>query len=135
MGRKLRTRIKKTYIEGLSEVENQLAKMGDAAGEILDRAAFEGAQIVLNAARSKAPVDTGRLRDSLILKKSKAKEPKKRVQYYITKKSDVKHFAPVELGTSKMKAQPFLRPAFDENTSNVAKKVNEEILKALGRVL
>ena len=134
MAKRLKTRIRKTYIDGLPEVEKLLSEMGDAAGEVLDKAAMEGAQIVLDDAKNKVPVDTGRLRDSLVLKKSKVKNAKVRGQYYVTKKSGAEHFAPVELGTSKMKAQPFLRPAVDENMYKVAKKINTEVLKAIVRI-
>lgn len=134
MAKRLKTRIRKTYIEGLDEIEKLLTDMGDAAAGVLDKAAMEGAQIVLNDAKNKAPVDTGKLRDSLILKKSKVKNPKVRGEYYVSKKSGAEHFAPVELGISKMKAQPFLRPAVDENMGKVAKTINTEVLKALGRI-
>ena len=134
MAKRLKTRIRKTYIEGLPEVEKLFSEMGDAAAEVLDKAAMDGAQIVLNDAKNKVPVDTGKLRDSLILKKSKVKNAKVRGEYYVSKKSGAEHFAPVELGTSKMKAQPFLRPAVDENMGKVAKTINDTVLKAIGRV-
>jgi HK97 gp10 family phage protein len=74
------------------------------------------------------------LRNSLILKKRKVKNARVKSEYYVTKKSGVAHFAPVELGTSKMKAQPFLRPAIDENKHIIAKRINDQMLKAIGRV-
>jgi HK97 gp10 family phage protein len=131
-----RVRVKKlkTHIEGLDEVIKLVAELGDAAAEALDKAAKAGAEIVLSAAKQKVPVDTGELRDSLILKKSRTRKPNIRSQYYVTKKSGAEHFAPVELGTSKMKAQPFLRPAIDENKRNIAKTVNDEMLRAVGRI-
>jgi HK97 gp10 family phage protein len=131
-----RSRVKKikTYIDGMDEVIKLVQDMGDAAADALDKASRAGADIVLAQAKQKAPVDTGKLRDSLILKKSKLKNPNVKSEYYVTKKSGVKHFAPVELGTSKMQAQPFLRPAVDENKRSVAKAVNDELLRAIGRI-
>lgn len=133
MAKKVKMKKLKTYVEGADEVIKMLGDMGDAAAGVLDDAAKAGAELVLESAKNRVPVDTGKLRDSLDLKKSKVKNPKIKGEYYVTKKSGAEHFAPVELGTSKMKAQPFLRPAIDENMSEVAKKVNDVVLKALGR--
>lgn len=134
MTRRAKVRKMKTHIEGLDEAKKLMQELGDAAADVLDQAARSGAEIVLAEAKKKAPVDTGTLRDSLLIKKSKLKNPHIKSQYYVTKKRGVDYFVPVELGTSKMKAQPFLRPAVDENTRTVAKKINAEILKAIGRI-
>lgn len=134
MAKRVRVKKLKTHIEGMDEVLKLVAELGDAASVALDKAAKAGSEIVLSAAKEKVPVDTGELRESLILKKSRVKNPRIRSQYYVTKKSKAAHFAPVELGTSKMKAQPFLRPAIDENKRSIAKTVNDEMLKAIGRI-
>ena len=134
MAKRLKTRNIKTHIEGMDEVIKLLEEMGEEAESVIDDAAKSGAQIVLKRAKQIVPVDTGVLKDSLILKKSKIKNAKVKSVYTVSKKSGAKHFAPVELGTSKMKAQPFIRPAFDENLKNVASKINEEILRAIGRI-
>lgn len=131
-----RVRVKKlnTYIEGMDEVTKLLQDLGDTAIDALDNASKAGADIVLAEAKQKAPVDTGTLRESLILKKSKVKNARVKSEYFITKKSGVAHFAPVELGTSKMRPQPFLRPAIDENKKRLAKKINDTLVKELRRI-
>ncbi|MBS4021710.1 MAG: HK97 gp10 family phage protein [Dethiobacter sp.] len=134
MAKRAKVRKMKTHIERLDEAKKLMQELGDAAADVLDQAAKSGAEIVLAEAKKKAPVDTGTLRDSLLIKKSRLKNAHIKSQYYVTKKSGVNYFAPVELGTSKMKAQPFLRPAVDENTKIVAKTINAEILKAIGRI-
>jgi len=134
MARRSKVRKMKTYIEGLDEVKKLFQELGDAAEGVLDDASRSGAEIVLADAKKKVPVDTGELRDSLLLKKSKVKNTKVKGEYTVSKKSGVEHFAPVELGTSKMKARPFLRPAVDENMREVAKRINDEVLKAIGRI-
>lgn len=134
MAKRVRVKKLKTYIEGMDEVIKLVAELGDAAAEALDKASKAGADMVISDAKRRVPVDTGKLRDSLVLKKSRVKKVKVKSEYYVTKKSGAEHFAPVELGTSKMKAQPFLRPAIDENKNSIAKKVNEEMLKAIGRI-
>lgn len=134
MAKRLKVRKLKTYIEGLDEAAQFMEDLGDAAAAVLDTAARAGADIVLADAKRRVPVDTGKLRDSLILKKSRTRKPNIKCEYYVTKKSGAEHFVPVELGTSKMKAQPFLRPAIDENKQSIAKTVNDNMLKAIGRI-
>jgi HK97 gp10 family phage protein len=134
MAKRVRVKKLKTYIEGMDEVIKLVQEMEDAAADALDEACKEGAELVLSEAKQKVPVDTGTLRNSLILKKSKTKNPNIKSEYYVTKKSGAEHFAPVELGTSKMKAQPFLRPAIDENKIGIAKRVNDAMLRAIGRI-
>lgn len=134
MAKRVRVKKLKTHIEGMDEVIKLVQSMGDAAAGALDEASKSGAELVLSEAKQKVPVDTGTLRDSLILKKSKTKNPNIKSEYYVSKKSGAEHFAPVELGTSKMKAQPFLRPAIDENKRGIAKRVNNAMLRAIGRI-
>lgn len=134
MAKRRKVRKMKTYIEGLEEVKQLLQDMGDAAQGILDQASKRGAELVLAEAKKNVPVDTGRLRDSLFVKKSKVKNGQVKSEYTVTKQSDVTYFAPVELGTSKMKARPFLRPAVDQNLKAIAKTVQDDVLEALGRV-
>jgi len=40
----------------------------------------------------------------------------------------------VELGTKHQAAQPYLRPAVDENKQQIGMAVNQKILKALERI-
>ena len=134
MAKRVRVKKLKTHIEGLDEAIKLVEQLGNAAAEALDKASGAGAEIVLAAAKQKAPVDTGLLRDSLTLKKSKVRKPHIKSEHVVTRGKGAAHFAPVELGTSKMKAQPFLRPAIDENKKSVAKVVTDELLKAIGRV-
>lgn len=72
--------------------------------------------LVERDAKIGCPVDTGRLRGSLTNEiESKAKDIVGRVG------SKVKYAPYVELGTSKMPAQPYLRPALHKNESRIKK--------------
>lgn len=62
-----------------------------------------------NAARRLCPVDTGRLRASIQAVRGKdAKGP------YVDVGTNVEYAIPVEFGTDRMAAQPFLRPAMNQ---------------------
>jgi HK97 gp10 family phage protein len=81
-----------------------------------------GAEVILRHAQENAPVDTGFLRDSgQIVEESDG----------VAVEFTADYAAAVEYGTSKMAAQPYLRPAIDEYEkeilSVVADKVQEEV--------
>ncbi|GEM_PF-1873971 len=129
-------------VVGAEEIMDLLKEMSDAAENALDQAAKKGAEIVLSAAKRKAPVDTGELRSSLVLKSGTKKQGgdieninrKIKGAYYVTRESGkARHFAPVELGTKKRSATPYLRPAVDENLKKISDTVTREISKAVGK--
>ena len=70
--------------------------------------------IVEGSAKPLCPVDTGNLRDSIT---HTAGEDQGRVG------TNVEYAPYVELGTRKMAAQPYLRPAADKNRARVAKEL------------
>lgn len=70
-------------------------------------------------AKDRAPVDTGNLRNSITHAEDSTST---------TIGSAVSYSVFQELGTSKMPAHPFLRPAIEQNESNL-KNIAEKILK------
>ena len=78
-----------------------------------------GATIVKGDAVMRCPVDTGQLRNSI---------QEAIYDDYAIVDSNVEYAPHVEYGTSRQKAQPFLRPALDENIEDI-KRVMGDILK------
>ena len=74
---------------------------------------------------SLVPVDTGRLKGSITVKDLGPYNFELRAGYT----NDVDYAQYVEYGTSKMKAQPFLRPAIEYARKEVVKDLNKEIKK------
>lgn len=72
-------------------------------------------------AKQECPVDTGRLRNSI----TRAVESGENAVYIGT---NVEYAAFVELGTSRMKARPYLKPAATEHTAEY-KSLAEQALK------
>lgn len=130
--KKVRARKFKVNIEGADEVVKTLEKLGVEAKQVMQDAAMEGGRIALSEARRRVPVDTGRLRRSLRLRKGRKTETKADVKVTHGEKEYYGTF--LELGTSNMQARPFLRPAVDENKAQISKAVSKEVSKALGRV-
>ena len=90
------------------------------------RGGLEAASLIVEAdATLRAPVDTGNLRSSITHKVVSDEEA--RVG------TNVEYAPWVEGGTSKMAAQPFLRPALDNNKSRIEKMIGDVIGKAVKR--
>lgn len=98
------------------------AKLKNALNENRDAVAEE----LVKKARSKAPVVTGQLRDSITII---------RVFSNLEVGPTVNYAPYVEFGTSKMEAQPFLQPATEEIRATLIAKSSARIQKALKNVL
>ncbi len=103
-------------------------KITDNSGEFLNALTeqIEAALIAIGLtaesyAKEKCPVDTSRLRNSIT---NQVRTGEKSV--YIG--TDVEYAAFVELGTSRMKARPYLKPAATEHTAEY-KALAEQALK------
>lgn len=128
-------------LTGTQEVRAALLQLEEKVAKRIARAALKaGAEPMLHAARSKAPVDTGDLVESL--KISTGKKKGKLVARVQTKSGDYKgktfygsfieygHYAgPRNLGNARkwIEPRPFLRPAFDENKDRSAGIVVEAL--------
>lgn len=121
-------------IEGADEVAKLLESMGEAASIILEQAAEAGGKVVLKDAKKRCPVDSGKLRASLHLEKGKTKKPEIKQEVKISPGKTEYYGTFVELGTTRQAAQPFMRPAVDENKDIIAKAINQEVLRALRRI-
>ena len=88
------------------------------------RGGLEAASLIVEAdATLRAPVDTGNLRSSITHRVVSDEEA------HIGTNVD---YAPwVESGTHKMAAQPFLRPALDNNKARIERMIGDVIRKAL----
>ncbi|MFO7905802.1 MAG: HK97 gp10 family phage protein [Pirellulaceae bacterium] len=100
-------------IEGGKELTRQLRALDKKMSTSILRSGLrEGAKVVKTAAESKAPIDSGFLRDSI---KIKTKKRGNKITAIIGFVEDAYYGRFLELGTKNMAAQPFLRPAIDEN--------------------
>ncbi len=145
-------------IVGLKNVYKVFQDLADQIGDkkatskILIPAVREAMKPVLQAARADAPEDTGALKRSLQIearrpnrrdKKSKYVSSTDKVIAVVTTasgkklkkmgiKSDARSIAQ-EFGTAKIPAQPYLRPALESESFNVANKLGEIISKRLDK--
>ena len=78
-------------------VRSRLSELGTEMVKAMEQAMYESGKHMRDEAKRVVPVRTGRLRDS--------------IQFRSDTTADVPYGKYVELGTSKMAAQPYLQPA------------------------
>lgn len=113
-------------VNGIEELKKLFEEhLPSEAKKAMRMAAKEGAKIVAADAKAKVPRDTGALRQSIrvrAIKRSRVKVGSRVVTGEGFFKGDTYYGGFVEYGTHKMKAQPFLRPAADENRERVIRE-------------
>ena len=84
-----------------------------------------GSAYMERTAKRRAPVDTGNLRGSI---GSRVDSKYQAIEILLWAGADYARF--VELGTSRMSAQPFLRPALDSTLPRLERRVLRAVAKA-----
>lgn len=98
-------------VTGTDELNSTLkALAAKATGQNLAAALRAGGLVIETPAKAKAPVLTGNLRRSIHTEVSTGGE---KVEARVG--TNVEYGPHVEFGTSSQRAQPYLRPAYDEN--------------------
>lgn len=109
----------KVTVDGVDELVRKLQGLARKATPAQARAALmAGALPIQTAAAQKAPVDTGTLRRSI---HTETAEIDSGVAARIG--TNVEYAAAQEFGTSRMRAQPYLRPAYDEQKAAALKEM------------
>lgn len=119
-------------IEGAKELDKVLASLPKAVGKAqLKSALRRSAKPIVKEARTRAPKDTGAMAKSIKVRTM----TRTRVPAAISIGPDAEHFYGrfPEFGTSKIKATPFLRPAWDTNKRTVVKTFTADLWYVLVR--
>ncbi len=131
-------RNRNVYVDGIEDLVKFFEKNAEAAEEVLDNACeYAAKEIVKPVAIQKTPVRTGKLRNSIEVEKVKSKKQSRKTWKIYTKgerKGGVRYGFAVEGGTKKDKAQPFLRPAVDQNKDKIEQTISDKIKEGLKRV-
>ena len=110
-------------VSGLLEIrEDNARQIADAIDQALAKALEEVGLVAEGYAKNACPVDTGRLRNSI----THQVRPSEKSVYIGT---NVEYAPYVELGTSRMKSQPFLRPAAADHEGTYKKIFESELKK------
>ena len=123
-------------IAGASELEKVLTELPkNIAANAVFTALTSGAKIIAEEAKSRVPIRSGALRDSITVKRANSRERARgNADVVIGFKSPASRRAHlVEYGTRKMAAHPFMRPAIDakaaESIDKIGKTLGEQIEK------
>lgn len=133
-------------VQGMRHLHADLNALGtELAAKLLASAARKAFKPVLETAQALAPVDTGTLRDNIKIRvvKPKTGDSVVVVGLRIAKVKNAPnnagspdwrwHF--VELGTKHIAAQPFLRPALEQNAAGVVAALKVELRKKIDRAV
>lgn len=97
---------------GVKVVKTNVKEVLDAlSGDRMARAVMAGAYVFEGAAKMLTPIDTGNLVNSIKTELVSSDETSATAETG----TGVEYAPHVEFGTKKMQAQPFFRPAWDEN--------------------
>jgi HK97 gp10 family phage protein len=122
------------HLDGADELNAALREIGlRAGGLILKHAAEAGAQVIADEAELFAPKDTGALSIGIELKPGRIQQGRAVFDVRIGKGEWYGKL--IELGTEKMAAQPFMRPAFDAKSEEAIQAVQDVLAEALRDVL
>jgi len=119
----------KVKVDGVEEVLANLNNISERARRNIQNELITAAAHVMNGARKRCPVDTGTLRNSIAV--NKVSDFEVEVGTYLPEtppptlnvESYMPYAAFVEYGTKKMKAQPFLFPAYEEEKPKFLKRL------------
>lgn len=119
----------KVRIDGVEEVIANLNTISEDVHKKVKEELIIAATHVQNGARKRCPVDTGTLRNSIAV--NEVSDFKVEVGTYLPEtppptlnvESYMPYAAFVEYGTKKMKAQPFLFPAYEEEKPKFLKRL------------
>ncbi|PZR07075.1 MAG: hypothetical protein DI536_28890 [Archangium gephyra] len=143
-------------IQGLKQLDKQLKHLAeDTRPKVLKAAVRAAFKPVVTAAMAKVPVDTGELRAGITVATGQ-KDKTVAAGIVIANNTTAMKQARVaaaafgeeqlrgaparrwhltELGTKTQAAQPFLRPALDENASTVSERLKEELQKRIDKAI
>ncbi|KVG77220.1 HK97-gp10 family putative phage morphogenesis protein [Burkholderia ubonensis] len=128
---------------GLADLRADFERLAKAQStKALRRATVAGAKVIRDAARARAPKRSGKLRRNIVSAALRQKDAPGLATAGVRVRSKGKGDSPtnafywrfVELGTQHMKAEPFMRPAFDASLAQAEGAIRTEIARAIDEV-
>lgn len=118
-------------VEGAPELARTLATMEPRVAKKLTRKAMrEASKLVKDDAKRRVPVDSGKLKRAIVVRALKRSRSRFGTQVQTKDgffKGDSFYGGFIELGTKKMPARPYLRPALYDNEAKVRQKFVESL--------
>lgn len=136
-------------IEGLAELQAELLQLPDKVGNrVLQSALTSAALPIMKNAQDRVPIahqayklhwggiaNPGWLRQHIIRKKVRSSKNSAEVIITIKDQRDAYFWRFIEFGTSKMTAQPFMRPAFEAKASEAVDRFKEVLAERIEKAV
>lgn len=117
-------------ITGLKELDRALQELAwPAARRALRKGMRQGANVVRDEARAKAPIDSGNLKRRIRTRERSEEAGNMRFDIEVPRSAFYGRF--LEYGTSKMAAKPFLRPAAEAKTEEAVTVMRDALSEAI----
>lgn len=124
----------KIELEGMQELLDNLQQLGQKASRVENKALTKAAEPILADAVQNAPEKTGRGKRGLTISRPRKKGEEKYVLVGLDRGdiSEIFYMKFHEFGTSKMKARPFLGPAYEKHKQKAVEIIRDELRRGLG---
>ncbi len=122
-------------VRGLQSLRSKLKRLGEAEADALNREIKRAVVNIEATAKGRAPVDTGRLRNSLaheIRRKAKAGSADEGASAAVG--TNVSYAPYVEFGTRHQRARPYLFPALEDERPKFIERLRRAIDNANRKV-
>ncbi|NFD96363.1 HK97 gp10 family phage protein [Clostridium botulinum] len=121
-------------LDGLDELIRKVQDMGKAGTRIENAALKKAGELIVEEAKNNVPFRKGKLKEGLKVSGVRKKNGNKFVLAGIQKGDNSKIFYGkfLEFGTSKMKARPFMGPAYESKKEEAKEVIKDELRKGLG---
>jgi len=113
------------------QIRIRLQQLGQAGTQEVEQSVKEETEGLKDKIKSRCPYRTGKLRDSIDIKKLKASD--KVVRYQIKQDSKKAWYGKiVELGSSRRKGKFFMKRTYQQNKQKMADKIKNNVKRRLG---
>lgn len=121
-------------LDGMDNLIRKIEDMGKAGTRIENKALKKAGELIVEEAKNNVPFRKGKLKEGLKVSGVRKKNGNKFVLAGIQKGDNSKIFYGkfLEFGTSKMKARPFMGPAYESKKEEAKEVIKDELRKGLG---
>lgn len=121
-------------LEGMDNLIRKIEDMGKAGTRIENAALKKAGELIMEEAKNNVPFRKGKLKEGLKVSGVRKKGGNKFVLAGIQKGDNSKIFYGkfLEFGTSKMKARPFMGPAYESKKEEAKEAIKDELRRGLG---
>lgn len=117
----------KFEFEGMDQLIQELENTGREVSVVKDEAVAEGAKIMQKATQERAPYRRGILKTKIEISDIKNGE----AEVYVDQQGEAYYGYFHEVGTSKMRARPFMGPAFNDSKMKIERAIADKLRQRL----